>query len=160
MDIFIREEYRNIFIDSLKYCQKEKGLQVGAWCLMTSHAHLIIGTSGTMKLEDIIRDFKSYTSRHIRKAIENNPQESRKQWLMNAMVKAGIAKSNNRDFQFWQQHNHPIEMNSNEIIDSKLEYIHQNPVAAGFVDEPRDWTYSSARDYGEEKGLIELVFLD
>ena len=51
-------------------------------------------------------------------------------------------------------------MNSNEMIDSKLEYIHQNPVEAGFVDQPREWLYSSARDYGGEKGLIDLMFLD
>ena len=160
IDVFIRDEYRDIFIESLKYCQKEKGLLVGAWCLMTSHAHLILGTTGEIKLEDIIRDFKSYTSRHIRKAIEGSQQESRKEWILNAMYKAGTTKSNNKDFQFWQQHNHPIEMNSNEMIDSKLEYIHQNPVEAGFVDQPREWLYSSARDYGGEKGLIDLMFLD
>lgn len=160
IDIFIREEYRNVFMDSIKYCQKEKGLLVGAWCLMTSHAHLIIGTEGKMKLEEIVRDLKSYTSRHIRKAIENNPIESRKEWILNAMIKAGTNKSNNKDFQFWMQHNHPIEMNSNEIIDSRLEYVHENPVKAGFVDESREWKYSSARDYAGEKGLIDVVFLE
>lgn len=160
IDVFIREEYRNVFIESIRFCQKEKGLLVGAWCLMTSHAHLIIGTKGDMKLEDIIRDLKSYTSRHIRKAIEGNAQESRREWLLNAMINAGTTKSNNKDFQFWQQHNHPIEMNSNEMVDSRLNYIHQNPVVAGFVNEASDWKYSSASDYQEEEGLIDLVFLD
>ncbi len=120
LDVFIRDDYRCVFIDSVKFCQKEKGLLVGAWCLMTSHAHMIIGTSSEMKLEDIIRDLKSFTSRHIRKAIEGNIQESRKEWLLRAMYKAGTQKSNNKDLQFWQQHSHPIEMNSNDIIDSKL----------------------------------------
>ena len=82
LDVFIRQEYRNILIDSIKYCQKEKGLLVGAWCIMTSHVHLILGTDETSKLEDIIRDLKSYTSRHIRKYMENNPQESRKEWML------------------------------------------------------------------------------
>ena len=90
---------------------------------MTSHAHLIIGTSGTMKLEDIIRDFKAFTSRHIRKSIENSLSESRKDWMLNAMKQAGAHKINNKDFQFWMQHNHPIEMNSNEIIDSRITSI-------------------------------------
>ncbi|MEQ9402197.1 MAG: transposase [Cyclobacteriaceae bacterium] len=159
MDVFIRDEYREILIDSLKFCQQKKGLIIGAWCLMTNHAHLIIGTTGEMKLEDIIRDLKSFTSRHIRKVLENNPAESRKEWMLNAMKKAGVKKSNNKDFQFWQQHNHPVEMNSNEIVDSRISYIHQNPVKAGFVDEARDWKYSSARDYEGEKGLIDLYFL-
>ena len=127
---------------------------------MTSHAHLIIGTSGEMKLQDIIRDLKAYTSRHIRREIEQSRSESRQEWMLRAMQKAGSIKSNNKDFQFWQQHNHPIEMNSNEMIDSRLEYIHQNPVISGFVDEPGEWKYSSARDYEGTKGLIDVVFLE
>ena len=160
IDVFIREEYRNIFIESVKYCQKEKGLLVGAWCIMPSHIHMIIGTNGENKLEDIIRDLKSFTSRHIRKEIESSLIESRKEWMLRAMYKTGINKSNNKDFQFWQQHNHPIEMNSNELINSRLEYIHQNPVVAGFVNEPIEWKYSSARDYEDLKGLIALEFLE
>ena len=53
IDVFIRDSYREIFIDSLKYCQQNKGLEVYAYCLMTSHAHLIIRTKGENKLEDI-----------------------------------------------------------------------------------------------------------
>jgi putative transposase len=55
IDVFIRDCYRGIFIDSLKFCQENKGLEVYAYCLMTSHVHLIIGSKGYNKLEDIIR---------------------------------------------------------------------------------------------------------
>ncbi len=54
LDVFIRQEYRNIFIESIKYCQKEKGLLLGAYCIMTSHVHLALGTKGDEKLEDIL----------------------------------------------------------------------------------------------------------
>src|SRR6185369_15909178 len=74
IDVFTRNEYREIFVDSVKFCQANKGLEVGAWCIMPSHVHLIVGTSGEFRLEDTIRDLKSYTSRHIRKAIENPNQ--------------------------------------------------------------------------------------
>ena len=59
IDLFIRNEYKDIFVDSVRYCQREKGLLVGAWCMMTSHVNMIIGTDGTMLLQDIIRDFFS-----------------------------------------------------------------------------------------------------
>ena len=81
MDIFIRDDYRRIFIDSVKHCQKEKGLLVGAWCIMTSHVHMIIGTDGRNDLQDIVRDLKSFTSRHIRKEIETSSGESRRECL-------------------------------------------------------------------------------
>jgi len=160
IDVFIRDEYKNIFIDSLKYCQKEKGLEIGAWCIMTNHVHLVIGKSGKNKLEDIIRDLKSYTSRHIRKAIEYNPLESRREWMLLIMKRAGTEKSNNKDFQFWQQHNHPIELSTNEMIDQRVDYIHNNPVVAGFVQEPRHWLYSSASDYEGRNGMLELIYLE
>src|ERR1700761_9191092 len=76
VDVFIRENYRQVFIDSVQFCQREKGLLVGAWVIMTSHVHMIIGTDGSNKLQDIIRDLKSYTSRHIRKQVEQANDES------------------------------------------------------------------------------------
>ncbi|MEQ6118058.1 transposase, partial [Reichenbachiella sp. MALMAid0571] len=88
------------------------------------------------------------------------PQESRKEWLLWMMKRAGNKASNNKGFQFWQQHNHPIELSTNSIVQQRLEYIHNNPVEARFVEKPSDWLYSSARDYEGEKGLIDIYFLD
>jgi putative transposase len=59
LDIFIRDEYKNIFYESIRYCQKEKGLEVYGFCIMTSHIHLIIGTENGV-LSDIVRDLKSF----------------------------------------------------------------------------------------------------
>ena len=120
---------------------------------------MIIGTKGDNKLEDIIRDFKSFTSRHIRKELEACNYESRKEWLLWMMKRAGSKKSNNKDFQLWQQHNHSIEISSNDILDSRLNYIHQNPVESGLVENARDWVCSSAKDYEGEKGLLDLYLL-
>jgi len=158
IDVFIRREYKDIVVDSLQYCVANKGLQIYAWCIMSSHVHLIIGTVGD-KMQDILRDMKRHTSKTILKAIEENPQESRKEWMLWMFKRAGKHNPNNEVYQFWQQHNHPIELWSNEIMDQKLEYIHNNPVEAGFVEEPWDYWYSSARDYAGKKGLIRMDFI-
>lgn len=160
IDAFIRDNYRQIFIDSVKYCQREKGLIVGAWVIMTSHVHMIVGTKGENRLEDIIRDMKSYTSRHIRLELETSNYESRKEWMVLMFKRAGMANSNNNDFQFWIQDNHPIELSNAKMLLQRLSYIHNNPVEAGFVVEPHEWKYSSAYDYsGGKQGLIELEML-
>ena len=160
IDVFIRDTYRHVFIESIKFCQKEKGLKVGAWVIMTSHVHMIIGTEGKHKLQDIIRDMKSYTSRHIRIAIENSGEESRKEWMMWHFKKQGLSNSNNKDFQFWIQDSHPVQLSSGERMLQRLHYIHNNPVEAGFVCKPEDWKYSSADDYcGGTQGLIDLVMM-
>ena len=163
IDIFIRDEYRNIIIESIKYCQLNKALEVYAYCIMTSHIHMIIGTSNkTIPMNGIIRDMKSYTSRKIRESMENSSSvgESRREWILKMMYRAGKYNCNNNDFQLWQQYSHPIELNTNELIDQKLDYIHLNPVDAGFVDHPEAWLHSSARDYsGIAKGRIDLVYI-
>ncbi|MEM6735666.1 MAG: hypothetical protein AAF620_06295 [Bacteroidota bacterium] len=56
------------------------------------------------------------------------------------MERAGRKNGNNKDWQLWQQANHPIEWSSNEMLDEKLQYIHMNPVVSGFVSEPEHWS--------------------
>jgi putative transposase len=159
IDVFIRNEYKNLFLDSLKFCMEKKGLEVYAYCIMTSHVHLIIGSSQE-KLEDIMRDLKSYTSTQLKKAIRANTQESRREWMLWMMERAGRQNSNNNNFQFWQQHNQPIALSTNEMLLQKLQYIHQNPVSAGFVEDPEDYLYSSARNYSGRKGMLDIIMIE
>lgn len=147
LDVFTRQEYRDVFLDSIRYCQQNKGLHVFAYCVMSNHVHLIISRQGEQKLQDVIRDIKKYTSVKIIDAIGRNPQESRKELLLWLFEKAGTANSNNVRFQFWQQHSHPIELNTNEKLDRRLDYIHNNPVVAGIVRHPEEYLYSSAGNY-------------
>lgn len=159
IDIFIRDEYRKIFYDSIKYSREHKGLEVYGYCLMTSHVHMIIGTE-TGNLSSIVGGLKSFISWSIRKELEAGDYESRKDWMLSMMKYAGENNKRNKDFQLWQQHNHPIELNSYERTIQRLNYIHKNPVAAGFVDNEVDWLHSSAGDYASiRKGKIELIFL-
>ncbi len=155
IDVFIRPEYKEIMVESLQYCQKNKGLRIHAWCLMTSHVHLIISSEGN-KLQDVLRDIKSYTSTQLRKSIQEHPQESRKEWMLWMFERAGKKNSNNNEFQFWQQHNKPIELFTNKVIEQKLEYIHMNPVKEGFVERPEEYKFCSAKDYAGQKGLLDI----
>jgi hypothetical protein len=99
---------------------------------------------------------KKFTSKNLITEISNNEKESRKEWMLAIFKNAGNYNRNNKDFQFWQQDNRPIELWSNEVIKQKLTYIHNNPVAMGLVDEPWHWKYSSALDYAGGKGLLDL----
>lgn len=159
IDVFIRNEYRDILLDSLRHCQRHKGLDVYAWCIMTSHVHLIIG-SETNLMSNILRDCKSYTSHSIRQCIETHETESRKEWMVWMMKRAGLKNSNNFDWQLWQQDNHPIELFSAAITKQKLDYLHLNPVVAGFVTKAEEYLYSSAVDYYGGKGLLDIRLLD
>lgn len=158
IDVFIRPQYKDILVDSINYCIQEKGLVVYGWVIMTSHVHMIIGTEGE-KMQDIVRDFKKYTSKAIVQAIKDNPQESRREWMLWMFERAGKRNGNNTNFQFWQQNNKPIELSDSKMLDQKLNYLHNNPVEEGFVVEAHEYKYSSAIDYADGKGLIDVVLV-
>lgn len=141
----------------MRFCQKEKGLEIHAWCIMTSHIHLVFRSVKGQKPELLIGDLKRFTSKSIVKAITENPQESRKEFLLDYFKKEGDKSSNVSKYQFWQHDNHPIELWSNQVIKQKIDYVHQNPVESGLVYKAEDFVYSSARDYAEEKGLLDDI---
>jgi hypothetical protein len=71
------------------------------------------------------------------------------------------AKYNKRNehIQFWTHENHAVELSSNEMIDSRVDYIHKNPVRAGWVEKDEDYLYSSARNYSGLNAMIEVDFI-
>lgn len=149
VDIFTRQDYVNIVIDSLKFCQKEKGLKIYAWVIMTNHIHLII-QSEKGNLRDILRDFKKYTATQIIRAIENNSKESRRKWLL------WLLKKEDKIW-FWEEGYHGEEIYSEEFFMTKLKYIHMNPVRAGIVLKEEEYLNSSCGDYyGTRNGPLIL----
>ena len=73
---------------------------------------------------------------------------------------AGRRNCNNEKNQFWQQHSHPVELNTNAMIDRRLDYIHNNPVEAGIVLSAEDYLYSSAMNYaGLPEALMEVILI-
>ncbi|RYF09536.1 MAG: transposase, partial [Flavobacteriales bacterium] len=124
-DVFTRNIYKEILIDSLKYCQKHKGLIIYAWVIMSNHIHLII-SSEKANLSDIIRDFKKFTASKIVEAVQINQQESRKSWLL------WLLRKDNQII-FWKEGYHGEQIITKEFYDIKLNYIHENPVRSGIV---------------------------
>ena len=116
---------------------------------MSNHIHLVVSCREGFNLSDVLRDFKKYTATQIVKLISENAQESRRSWLM------WLFKPK-EDITFWQPDNHAKEISSRDFFTQKMQYIHLNPVRAGIVDGEEAWLYSSARDFYNIKGLIEL----
>ncbi|MEO6831086.1 MAG: transposase [Chitinophagaceae bacterium] len=160
-DALSRPAYKDIIVQSLRYCIQEKGLVVYGYVIMSNHVHLIASTTSSIPLQDIMRDHKKFTSRTLSKAIDQ-PTESRRNWLLWLFRSAGEANSNNTQFQFWQQDNHPIELQDNAMLLQKLNYIHNNPVTAGIVYQPEHYVYSSAMDYAgvKDANRLPVVLID
>ena len=140
VDVFSRKIYRDCVIECFEYCIKKKGM---------------IFQSKDGKLSDLIRDFKKFTSKTILDKIQTEP-ESRREWMLKRFKLATESHSRNKNYQFWQLGNHAEEIYSEKFMWSKIDYIHFNPIRAGIVFNPQDYIYSSASNYVDSKGIVDV----
>lgn len=152
VDVFSRQTYRDILLHSIRFCQKNKGLRIHAWCIMSNHLHLIASAADGFNLAHAIRDLKRHTSTKVIKYLQQDMQESRRAWMLERF------DMGNGKYRFWQPGNEPKIIYSNPFLEQKLNYIHQNPVKAGLVYEAEHYVHSSAIDYAGGKGLLEIDY--
>ena len=159
LDVFTRLSQKNNIINALQYCQKHKGLEIYAYCIMSSHLHIICkGTVGFV-LSDILRDFKKFTSKQIIKTITEFP-ESRREWMLQYFKEACSHLKRDQKYKVWQDGYHAEIVATNWFIKQKVNYIHNNPVVERIVTLPEDYYFSSARNYARLEGPLEVVLLD
>jgi REP element-mobilizing transposase RayT len=143
IDVFTRRIYNDFIIENLIYCQQQKRLNIYAYVIMTNHIHMVANvTEGA--LGDVLRDFKTYISKELVKMISTNIKESKREWMLKLFERAGKQNQLNVNHQFWQNGNYPVLLYSAKVIDQKIDYIHENPVRAGFVGAAHEFWYSSA----------------
>ena len=158
-DIFSRPVYKDIFMDSLKFCVEKKGLILYAYVVMTNHVHLIAAAQEGYKLANILRDLKRFTARQLYQVLLVEPTESRRFWLRWIFESEGQRSSCNENMRVWIHENHPVHLFDSAIAKQKLNYLHQNPVKAGICFSAEHYVYSSAANYAGEVGLMEVTFL-
>jgi len=158
VDVFSRPCYKHIIVESLRYYQREKGLEIYGWVLMSNHMHMIASANEGLNLSDIIRDFKKYTSKALTSSIKEE-NESRREWMLNRFEYAGRNDKKIKYYKFCQDGNDEQLIYLYDFFKQKLDYIHQNPVRAELVEEPHHYIYSSAKNYAGERGLLDVVIV-
>jgi REP element-mobilizing transposase RayT len=157
VDLFTRKCYKDILVDSLNYCVKEKGLIIYSWVLMSNHIHLICRTESPQSMSDFLRDFKKFTSKRFIEAIEL-VNESRREWLLDKFSFEARRTGRAENYKIWKDGNHAVDIRNVDLW-QKVNYIHNNPVRSGYVEYPDQYLYSSAKDYANQKGLVRIIRL-
>jgi len=162
VDLFTRKEYKDIIIESLKYCICNKGLELYAYVIMPSHCHMILRANESSDgLSSILRDMKKYSSKQLLQSVLKSGKESRRKWLEVVFQYHAKYNKNNAKYQVWLQNNYPKVLLHPKFTEQKLFYIHNNPVEAGIVLESEHYLYSSARNYlGFEFKVIDVNIID
>lgn len=149
LPIFTHPEAVEMVLDSLRFLQRERGLQLFGYVIMENHLHLIARADG---LAERIGQFKSFTARNIIDLLIQ-----RQSGLLNELRFQKRNHKSDGEFQFWEEGSHPQQIDSDAMMEQKLEYVHNNPVRRGYIDDPTHWRYSSARNYARRAGLLDVV---
>lgn len=146
--VFTRPDTVNILLDSLKYLSND-GLKVYAYVVLENHLHMVVQSPYLGK--DIAR-FKRHTAKELLSYLQSRNAER----VLKQLHFFKKAHKKDRDYQFWEEGVHPEWIQNSEMMQQKVDYIHQNPVKRGYVDNPDDWRYSSAKNYCGKEGLLEI----
>jgi REP element-mobilizing transposase RayT len=149
LPIFADCEVAGIILDSLHYIQEKKHAALYAYVLMENHFHCIIQCD---ELGKVIQSFKSYTARTIIDYFLGQKNV----FVLGKLKKNKLRYKRESEYQLWQEGSHPEEITTDEMMRQKMEYIHNNPVRRGYIEEPWHWRYSSARIYEGKQGLVNV----
>jgi len=138
-----------IILDSLSLLQQQKRIRLYGYVLMKDHLHMIASANNLSKE---IGDLKSYTARSIVDYLQGQDAAT----FLQKLHALKLRHKRESIYQVWQEGSHPELICNEAMMKQKLEYIHYNPVRSGYVTDPLDWEYSSARNYVGLKGLIEV----
>jgi putative transposase len=157
VDVFVRPAYKQVVVDALNHFVDTQGLIVYAWCLMSSHVHLLIKTREGNGPAYFERDFKKFTTPGIVTAIDME-MDPRREWMIRQFEDFGKSLKKIEKLHLWQSCSSPrhIDCGQPQLLLERIGHIHENPVRDGIVELPENYLYSSARDYAGMKGLVKV----
>jgi len=150
LPVFAYAPFVDIVLESWRFLQRERGVRIYGYVILENHLHWIAAAD---ELAEQVGRFKSYTARRIIDVLQQRGFSTLLEELRYFKLRHKIDQA----YQLWQEGNHPQQIQSDEMMRQKLEYMHANPVRRGYVDDPVHWRYSSARNYAGAKGLIEVI---
>jgi putative transposase len=140
LPVFTTAARCDILIEALEYCRVHKDLKIYAWVILDNHFHAILTAPN---LPRVLADFKRHTAQRILDQLEKEGCD----WLLNQFKYFRAKHKAESRHQVWQEGSHPQEIDSDEMMLQKLDYIHDNPVKRGSVTGPEHWRYSSAHEW-------------
>ncbi len=150
LPLFSNPHHVQIVFDSLRFLQQHNRIELYAYIVMENHLHLIASSED---LAGEVAKFKSFTAR----SIIDHLLEIKAVTILKNLAFYKAPHKTDRDYQFWQEGSHPQMIQNEPMMRQKIEYIHNNPIRRGYVDQAEHWRYSSARNYAGQEGILEIT---
>lgn len=144
------DRYKMTIINSWRTLLGRKKIRIYGYVIMPNHLHLIWEMLEKNEKEMPYASFNKYTGHQFLDIIRTTNNQS----LVNFKV-----SDSERKHRFWQRDPLAVEMNSRNMVNQKLDYIHLNPLQEhwNLVTKPEDYIWSSAKFY--ETGIDDFNIL-
>jgi REP element-mobilizing transposase RayT len=150
LPVFTRPEAVQILFDCWNFLRQKRDFKLYGYVVLENHLHLI---ASAPELANAVKSFKMFTARQILELLERHAAEV----LLQQLCDHKLRHKTRSEYQVWQEGSQPKQIGDDAMMRQKLEYIHNNPVKRGYVDDPVHWRYSSARNYAGLTGLVDVV---
>ena len=147
--LFTRIESVEIILESFRHLQKYDNFKLFAYVILENHLHMIASSDD---ISQSIKRFKSYTAKALLELLQTN----RVQTILDQLAFYKKAHKTETTYQIWQEGSAFKLIQSEAMMRERIDYIHNNPLKRGYVDEATHWRYSSARNYEGKEGLIDV----
>jgi len=139
---------RSLFVAVLGEVRRRYQFRLVGFVVMPEHVHLLMSEPGKGDPSKVIQALKQTVSRRLRS------KSGRK--IVGIQLPLSLVGEDSYPH-FWQHRFYDFNVWSDEKKIEKLEYMHQNPVKRGLVQDPKDWAWSSYGFYaGGEDGLVKI----
>ena len=131
------DKHKQIILDSLSFLVEDKRIWLYGYVIMPNHIHILWRKQPDWENKNVQQHFSKYTAQNLKWSLQNNAAD------------LGNYKSTqtDREYQFWERRPYKSTMYNREVLEEKLDYIHNNPVKKGLWDLPEDYAFSSAGYY-------------
>jgi REP element-mobilizing transposase RayT len=150
LPVFSRPEAAQVVLDSWQFLQTTNRLTLYAYVILENHLHFVAAAADLPKE---VKDFKSFTARKVIDFFHDRGDHE----MLDRLERLKLPHKSQSRHQLWQEGSHPQQVMDDAMMVQKVEYIHNNPVKRGYVDDPVHWRYSSARNYAGLPGVIDVT---
>ena len=142
------QKYKIIILQSLKQLVEDNKIILHAYCIMQNHIHIIWQIKGVIPISEIQKSFLENTAKKIKMDLQSSHPE---------VLKLFTSTQKDRTYHIWKRKALSIELFTPAVFEQKVDYIHNNPVAAGLCELPEQYSFSSARYYYDGTDEWEML---
>ncbi len=132
------DDLKMVVISSLQYLTNKGLVTLYGFVIMPNHIHLLWYIKSQNGKESPAGSFSKFTAHQFKKYLQQKGK-----------LDLYASNKEDRNYQFWKRDPLAIPINSEKILESKLDYIHNNPTKEHWklCRYPEEYRWSSSRFY-------------